>query len=86
YWQMPGGFLPSEDEGQLQVTVQLPAGATQARTLAAVERMEKILHAEPAISNITSVIGWTFTGSGQNVAMAFVELKDWDKRDTGALA
>ncbi|WCM21025.1 multidrug efflux RND transporter permease subunit [Paraburkholderia bryophila] len=85
YWHMPGGFLPSEDEGQLQVMVQLPAGATQERTLAVVKRMEAILHAEPAISNVTSVIGWSFAGSGQNVAMGFVELKDWDKRDTDAL-
>lgn len=86
YWQMPGGFLPSEDEGQLQVMVQLPAGATQARTLAVIERVEKILHAEPAIANVTSVIGWSFSGSGQNVAMGFVELKDWGKRDIDAMA
>ncbi|SDQ44976.1 hydrophobic/amphiphilic exporter-1, HAE1 family [Paraburkholderia fungorum] len=85
YWRMPGGFLPSEDEGQLQVMVQLPAGATQARTLAVVQRMEKILHDEPAIANVTSVIGWSFAGSGQNVAMGFVELKDWSQRDTDAL-
>ncbi|QLD47813.1 multidrug efflux RND transporter permease subunit [Paraburkholderia fungorum] len=86
YWQMPGGFLPSEDQGQLQVMVQLPAGATQARTLAVVKRMEGILHMEPAIAHVTSVIGWSFTGSGQNVAMGFVELKDWGKRDTDAMA
>lgn len=86
YWQMPGGFLPSEDQGQLQVMVQLPAGATQARTLAVVKRMENILHMEPAIAHVTSVIGWSFTGSGQNVAMGFVELKDWGKRDTDAMA
>jgi HAE1 family hydrophobic/amphiphilic exporter-1 len=85
YWRMPGGFLPSEDEGQLQVMVQLPAGATQERTLAVVQRMEKILHDEPAIANVTSVIGWSFAGSGQNVAMGFVELKDWSGRDTDAL-
>lgn len=86
YWQMPGGFLPSEDQGQLQVMVQLPAGATQARTLAVVQRMEHILRTEPAIAHVTSVIGWSFTGSGQNVAMGFVELKDWGKRDTDAMA
>ncbi|USU17440.1 multidrug efflux RND transporter permease subunit [Paraburkholderia fungorum] len=86
YWQMPGGFLPSEDQGQLQVMVQLPAGATQARTLAVVKRMEGILHMEPAIAHVTSVIGWSFTGSGQNVAMGFVELKDWGKRATDAMA
>ncbi|MBR7981423.1 multidrug efflux RND transporter permease subunit [Burkholderia cenocepacia] len=86
YWMMPGGFLPTEDQGQLQVMIQLPAGATQARTLAVVERVEAILRAEPAIANVTSVIGWSFAGSGQNVGMAFVELKDWARRDVGAMA
>ncbi|MCM2494651.1 multidrug efflux RND transporter permease subunit [Burkholderia glumae] len=85
-WAIPGGFLPSEDTGQLQVMLQLPAGATQARTLAVVERVESVLAREPAVANVTSVIGWSFASSGQNVAMAFVELKDWARRGTGALA
>lgn len=83
-WMMPGGFLPTEDQGQLQVMIQLPAGATQARTVAVVQRVEAILRAERAIANVTSVIGWSFAGSGQNVAMAFVELKDWTQRDVDA--
>ncbi|KWZ35369.1 multidrug efflux RND transporter permease subunit [Burkholderia anthina] len=83
-WMMPGGFLPTEDQGQLQVMIQLPAGATQARTVAVVQRVEAILRAERAVANVTSVIGWSFAGSGQNVAMAFVELKDWTRRDVDA--
>ncbi|MCA8036241.1 multidrug efflux RND transporter permease subunit [Burkholderia arboris] len=83
-WMMPGGFLPTEDQGQLQVMIQLPAGATQARTVAVVQRVEAILRAEWAVANVTSVIGWSFAGSGQNVAMAFVELKDWTQRDVDA--
>ncbi|MBN3788394.1 multidrug efflux RND transporter permease subunit [Burkholderia sp. Ac-20353] len=86
YWTMPGGFLPVEDQGELQVMIQLPAGATQTRTLAVVERVEAVLRAEPAVANVTSVIGWSFAGSGQNVGMAFVELRDWAKRDVDAIA
>ncbi|SAL40983.1 acriflavine resistance protein B [Caballeronia udeis] len=84
YLHMPGGFLPQEDQAQLQVMVQLPAGATQARTLAVVEQAEAILQREPAVANVTSVVGWSFQGSGQNVAMCFVDLKDWSSRDTDA--
>jgi hydrophobe/amphiphile efflux-1 (HAE1) family protein len=84
YLHMPGGFLPQEDQSQLQVMVQLPAGATQARTLAVVEQAEAILKREPAVANVTSVVGWSFQGSGQNVAMCFVDLKDWSARDTDA--
>lgn len=86
YLHMPNGFLPQEDQAQLQVMVQLPSGATQARTLAAVEQTEAILRREPAVSNITSVVGWSFQGSGQNVAMCFVDLKDWSSRDIDASA
>jgi hydrophobe/amphiphile efflux-1 (HAE1) family protein len=84
YLHMPGGFLPQEDQAQLQVMVQLPAGATQARTLAVVEQAETILKRESAVANVTSVVGWSFQGSGQNVAMLFVDLKDWSLRDTDA--
>jgi HAE1 family hydrophobic/amphiphilic exporter-1 len=84
YLHMPGGFLPQEDQAQLQVMVQLPAGATQARTLAVVGQAEAILKREPAVANVTSVVGWSFQGSGQNVAMCFVDLKDWSARDTDA--
>jgi hydrophobe/amphiphile efflux-1 (HAE1) family protein len=80
YWKLPQGFLPNEDEGQLQVMIQLPAGATQARTLEAVKRVEAILSKQQAVGNVTSVVGWSFAGSGQNVAMAFVELKPWGQR------
>ncbi|MFD1561832.1 multidrug efflux RND transporter permease subunit [Paraburkholderia silviterrae] len=80
YWKLPQGFLPSEDEGQLQVMIQLPAGATQARTLDVVKRVEAMLGKQQAVGNVTSVVGWSFAGSGQNVAMAFVELKPWGQR------
>ena len=85
YWQMPSGFLPTEDQGQLQVMIQLPAGSTQARTLAVIKRVEVILNRHPEIAHVTSLIGWSFQGTGQNVGMAFVELKDWDKRKLSAM-
>lgn len=86
YWHMPEGFLPAEDEGQLQVMIQLPAGANQARTLAVLQRTEQILRGESAVENVTGVVGWSFAGSGQNVGMAFVDLKDWDRRSISAQA
>ncbi|RDV00987.1 multidrug efflux RND transporter permease subunit [Trinickia dinghuensis] len=86
YASLPGGFLPTEDQGQLQVMVQLPPGASQQRTYAVVRQVEDILHKESAIANVTTVIGWSFAGSGQNVGMAFIDLKDWSHRSMGALA
>jgi hydrophobe/amphiphile efflux-1 (HAE1) family protein len=84
YTVLPDGFLPTEDQGQLQVMIQLPPGATQQRTFGVVRQVERILRDQPAIANVTTVIGWSFDGSGENVGMAFVELKDWARRDIDA--
>ncbi len=86
YVSLPGGFLPTEDQGQLQVMVQLPPGASQQRTYGVIRQVEDILHRQSAIANVTTVIGWSFSGSGPNVGMAFVDLKDWSQRKAGALA
>lgn len=86
YASLPGGFLPTEDQGQLQVMVQLPPGASQQRTYAVIRQVEDILHRQSAVENVTSVIGWSFAGNGQNVGMAFVALRDWSRRNIDALA
>ncbi|PMS30466.1 HAE1 family hydrophobic/amphiphilic exporter-1 [Trinickia symbiotica] len=84
YASLPDGFLPTEDQGQLHVMVQLPPGATQGRTFSVIREVEDVLRQESAISNVTTVIGWSFNGSGQNVGMAFVDMKDWKNRDIDA--
>ncbi len=84
YLNLPEGFLPTEDQGSVQVVVQMPPGATQARTQAVLERAEQIIHREPSVSNVTSMVGYSDYGSGQNTGQAYVELKPWDQRDIGA--
>lgn len=81
YLHLPEGFLPTEDQGNIQIIVQMPPGSTQNRTQAVLERVEQIIRREPSVSNLTSMVGYSDYGSGQNTGQAFVELKDWDKRD-----
>ena len=59
----PTGFLPEDDQGALFVVVQLPGGASVARTTDVVERAEAILQDEPAVEDVTSVIGLNFIDS-----------------------
>ncbi len=80
YMKLPTSFLPAEDSGNLMVMVQLPAGATKARTDATVEALEKTAKAFPEVKDIITISGFSFMGSGQNMAMGFVILKDWDER------
>lgn len=80
--RMPSGFLPDEDAGSLFTQVQAPVGATQERTLAVIEQVEKFyLEQESGIvSDVFAVQGFSFSGTGQSNGMAFVRLKDWDER------
>ena len=80
YVRMPTSFLPNEDQGYLIVNVQLPPGATTNRTEAAVKSVEDFMLKQPEVENVIGVIGFSFSGSGQNAALVFVPLKPWEER------
>ncbi|WP_348760254.1 efflux RND transporter permease subunit [uncultured Salinisphaera sp.] len=82
---LPGNFLPSEDQGVLRVSIQLPPGATSQRTVDVMEQVDAYFQAQPNVDSIFTIAG----SSGQNTGRAFVHLVDWDKRrgdDTSAEA
>ena len=78
--RMPESFLPNEDQGYIIANVQLPPGATQERTRAVMEKVEGFMLAQPEVAQMVSVLGFSFSGSGQNAALAFITLKPWDER------
>jgi multidrug efflux pump len=80
YQRLPNSFLPSEDQGYLIVNVQLPPGASRDRTEAAMQKVEEFFLAQPEVDKVVGVLGFSFSGSGQNAALAFVPLKPWDER------
>ena len=80
YLRLPTSFLPAEDQGTMLVNVQLPAGATQNRTLEVMKQVEDYVLKQPEVQGMVSVLGFSFSGQGQNAALAFITLKDWDER------
>jgi multidrug efflux pump len=87
FYQLPGSFLPEEDQGYFINVVQLPPGATQERTLEVVKQLEGYYLKQPEVDHVIGVVGFSFFGRGQNAALAFVRLKDWDERkDPNSLA
>jgi multidrug efflux pump len=80
FTRLPASFLPNEDQGYIIANVQLPPGATQERTLAVMEKAEAFFLKQPEVDKIVSVLGFSFSGSGQNAALAFIPLKPWDER------
>ncbi|ELV2845742.1 efflux RND transporter permease subunit [Enterobacter cloacae] len=79
---LPAAFLPDEDQGVFMNLVQLPSGATQARTQATLDAVTRYyLHDEAGtVNSVFTVAGFGFNGNGQNTGIAFVSLKDWSHR------
>ncbi len=84
FLHLPTSFLPDEDQGFLLCQVQLPAGATQERTIQTIRQMEQhFLEKESkTVEGIITVAGFSFAGRGQNMGLAWVKLKNWDVRKT----
>ncbi|MBF0623911.1 MAG: efflux RND transporter permease subunit [Magnetococcales bacterium] len=80
FTRLPGSFLPEEDQGYFINLVQLPPGATRTRTLEVLAAIEQHYLKLPEIEHVIGVAGFSFFGRGQNAAIAFVRLKDWDAR------
>ncbi|MES2999686.1 MAG: efflux RND transporter permease subunit [Pseudomonadota bacterium] len=80
FLRMPASFLPSEDQGYMLVNVQLPPGATIQRTTDVMKRVEDYILKQPEVESMVGVLGFSFSGQGQNAGLAFVTLKDWADR------
>ncbi|WP_300658050.1 efflux RND transporter permease subunit [Hydrogenophaga sp.] len=80
YMRLPTSFLPGEDQGTMLVNVQLPPGATQGRTLEVIKQVEDFILKQPEVQSMVGVLGFSFSGQGQNAALAFITLKDWKER------
>ena len=81
YMLVPESFVPAEDQGYMLVDVQLPPNATRARTSAAAGQLEQFLMSREASGSTFMVLGFSFSGMGENAALAFPVLKDWSERN-----
>ncbi|WP_313033206.1 multidrug efflux RND transporter permease subunit [Stenotrophomonas acidaminiphila] len=80
FTRLPGSFLPEEDQGYALAIVQLPPGATKTRTSVVFDQLLGMMKDDPSFEGMMQVTGFSFIGSGENVGMAFIRLKDWDAR------
>ncbi|MDP4172758.1 MAG: multidrug efflux RND transporter permease subunit [Bacteroidota bacterium] len=83
----PTGFIPSEDEGRLYVTYELPEASSTSRSLEVISSMMKILQETPGIGHFAALTGLnvvTFS-TKSNSGTIFVQLKPWDERKDKSL-
>ncbi len=74
-WMMnrtPTGFLPEEDQGAFFISVQLPDGASVARSSEVAARVEKILHTMPQVQDTLAIVGFSLLDGANESNSAFV--------------
>lgn len=82
--EVPGGFIPDEDQGYFFVNVQLPDGATLERTAEVLDRVDTILADTEGVANVITIGGYSILDSlfRTNGGCCFVVLDPWDERTT----
>ena len=82
----PSEFLPKEDKGAAFCDVELPPGATLARTNAVLAESYDIIKDIKGVKDVIMVSGFSFIGgNGENVGLAIVVFDDWNLRKTPEL-
>src|SRR6516162_6364368 len=84
--QIPGGFVPEEDQGYIMVNAQLPDAASLERTDAVMRKAEAIMAKNEAIEGFNTISGYSLLTSAysSNMGFFFVQLKPWEERHTEA--
>jgi multidrug efflux pump len=82
FTRLPSSFLPQEDQGVLLTIIQTPNGATTTRTDEVVKKVEAYFQEKEKdnVDAVFGVLGFSFSGSGQNNAIVFTKLKDFAER------
>ncbi len=80
--RMPTGYLPDEDQGTLMGIIQLPVGSTTEQTESVIGEIRDyfLSKEQAAVESVMAVAGTGMAGRGQNQAMSYVKLRDWDLR------
>jgi HAE1 family hydrophobic/amphiphilic exporter-1 len=80
--RIPAGFIPDEDQGIMGVNVQLPPGASLARTSEVLRKVEEILSKTEGVESYQTIGGYgVVTNTYQsNYGTLFARLKPWEER------
>ncbi len=80
--RLPGGFLPTEDQGYMFLALQLPDAASAQRTDLAQQKITAALLKTPGVDGVVAVTNFSLLTQVQstNQGFFFVTLKPWETR------
>jgi HAE1 family hydrophobic/amphiphilic exporter-1 len=78
----PSSFIPTEDDGRLYVTYQLPEASSVTQSVQTITKLMGIVGATPGVNHFAALSGLNILGGGfnSNSGTIFVMLKPWDER------
>ncbi|MCO6044111.1 multidrug efflux RND transporter permease subunit [Aeoliella sp. ICT_H6.2] len=88
YVQLPTGFIPTEDQGYILMSVQLPDAASQTRTREVMSKIDAILAETDGVSSWVTIGGLSLldNSSAPNAGTVFVSFTDFDEREEEGLS
>ncbi|MCE5335363.1 MAG: multidrug efflux RND transporter permease subunit [Desulfobacteraceae bacterium] len=88
FLSLPTGFLPTEDQGYVVASVQLPDSASQERTRETIRKMNAIIGNTPGIADWITIGGYSVLDGTviPNAAAFYIVFKDWSERTDPSLS
>src|SRR6266403_1994492 len=88
YWfsRVPTGFLPIEDQGDMNALVQVPDGASLERTEKALDKVFEIARKTPGVARVVNIAGVSALDNNATLSsagVAYIILRDWSERGEG---
>ncbi|WP_027419538.1 efflux RND transporter permease subunit [Crocinitomix catalasitica] len=80
---LPGGFIPSEDQGTIYAIVQTPPGSTLEKTNQVSQKLRIVCEEIEGVESVSSLAGYEIMteGRGSNAGTCLINLKPWSERD-----
>lgn len=80
----PTGFIPSEDDGNLYVTYQLPPASSTAQSVDIMTKLMKVIASTPGVGHYAALSGLNVVTNAKNSnnGTIYVQLKPWDERSS----
>jgi hydrophobic/amphiphilic exporter-1 (mainly G- bacteria), HAE1 family len=78
----PTGFIPSEDDGNLYVTFQLPPASSTVQSVDVMNSLMKVVTSTPGVAHYAALSGLNVVNNAtnSNAGTIYVQLKPWDER------